>query len=169
MSQPYIGEIRLLPYTFAPLGWMYCDGSLLPISQNATLYSLLGTTYGGDGNTTFAVPDLRGRVPIGSGTPTGHSGAAHPLGSAGGAQSVVLTEAELPPHRHPLAVSNRAGTSTVPTGYPAGGGHYSTSADASLATPSVGDAGGGAALANEMPYLALAWCISLLGVYPSAT
>ena len=120
---PFIGEIRLVPFNFAPRGWAICAGQLLPINQNQALFALLGTTYGGDGRTTFALPDLRGRIPVGAGQPP--AGSSYPLGATGGQETVKLTTGQLPGHAHAVHASSAAGTTKNPTtAFPAGGGAY---------------------------------------------
>src|SRR6267143_3034579 len=114
MAQPYVGEIRMFAGNFAPAGWMFCEGQLLPISENETLFNLIGTTYGGDGQSTFALPDLRGRVPIHMGT---KAGTTYQLAEKAGEESVTLTVQQIPAHSHALLVSNNAvGLQTNPTG-----------------------------------------------------
>lgn len=168
MSLPYVGEIRLVPYTFEPAGWMFCHGQLLPISENETLFNLIGTTYGGDGQTTFALPDLRGRTIVGR-------NASFSLAEAGGAETVALTPQQMPAHSHSLAVSNEDGTSAVPsTKYLAKstlanqmpyGGTPATAVPmpASSITPS----GSSTPHDNMQPYTVLNYIISLFGIYPS--
>src|ERR1700751_5587489 len=107
MSQPYVGEIRMFAGNFAPAGWMFCEGQLLQIAQFETLFNLIGTTYGGDGRSTFALPDLRGRLPI-------HQGSGFPLGSNGGVETVTLTVSQIPAHTHPLLASSNQASSTSP-------------------------------------------------------
>src|SRR5215207_11260153 len=109
MAQPYVGEIRMFAGNFAPAGWMFCEGQMLPISENETLFQLIGTTYGGDGQVTFALPDLRGRIPI-------HQGSGFNLADAGGAETVTLTTSELPAHSHSLSASTGHGNSSPPAG-----------------------------------------------------
>ena len=172
--EPFIGEIRLLPYTFAPLGWQDCDGSLLPISGYETLFTLVGTTYGGDGQNTFAVPDLSGRLPVHVGTGLGLS--SYSLGQLGGSESVTLTPAQLPAHTHTAMVTNAAAS----TGTPAGNLELaSTSGDAmytsdvsglsphAAAATMIGAAGGNQPHDNTMPTLAVRFCIALNGIWPS--
>jgi len=150
MSEPFVGEIRMFAGNFAPPGWAFCDGQILPINQNQSLYSLLGTTFGGDGQTTFALPDLRGRVPIHEGRADG--GAIHSLGEQGGSQEHQLTQAGTEAlHSHALP---SAGTGPVEP----------TSATAPLATP---DASGAVTLPNMQPYLALGFIIAIQGLFPS--
>src|SRR5580765_4177070 len=108
MAQPYVGEIRIFAGNFAPAGWMFCEGQLLPISENETLFNLIGTTYGGDGQETFALPDLRGRLPV-------HQGGGHILAENGGVEDVTLTVQQIPAHAHPIQVSTNAGVTPDPT------------------------------------------------------
>ena len=170
MAQPYIGEIRMFAGNFAPAGWMFCEGQLLPISENETLFQLIGTTYGGDGESTFGLPDLRGRIPI-------HMGNGFILAETGGAEEITLTIQQLPTHSHaPLATSNAA-SDTAPNA-------QSVLASASLATitPYGGDApfanllpqsiapvGGSQPHTNFQPYLCVDFIISLFGLFPSPT
>lgn len=167
MAEPFLSELRLLSCVFAPRGWALCNGQLLPINQNQALFSLLGTTYGGDGRVNFALPDLRGRVPI-------HEGEGRTLGERGGEQAHTLSVAEMPRHAHQLAGTSAAATSAAPT---ASGtalqlgrspDAYRSSADlAPLASASVPSIGGGQAHQNMQPYLTLTWCIALQGIFPS--
>lgn len=164
MADPYIGEIRLFGGNFAPLGWAFCDGTLLPISQNAALFNLIGTTYGGDGTTTFGLPDLRGRLPL-------HAGPQNPLGQMGGSETVTLTTAQLPQHQHPVSAVSAAGSTGSPqnaiwaaasTDYYAGG-----SANATMNAAAVRSAGGGLPHQNLSPFGVVSFIIALEGVYPS--
>lgn len=166
MSEPFLAEIRLVGFNFAPRGWATCDGQILPIMQNQSLYSLLGTTYGGDGRTTFALPDLRGRVPI-------HFDSTNPQGQSGGEETHTLTAAEMPGHTHQLMASNDTADSAVPNGTALA---RSTATDpkwVSPATPvamapqTVGATGGGQGHENMQPFLALNFCIALNGLFPS--
>src|SRR6058998_3771651 len=109
MAQPYVGEIRMFAGNFAPAGWMFCEGQLLPISENETLFNLIGTTYGGDGQSTFALPDLRGRIPL-------HQGNSFTLAETGGAEEITLTVSQIPTHNHPLVATNAVGTQVNPGG-----------------------------------------------------
>jgi len=162
MSLPYVGEIRLLPYTFAPNGWLFCEGQILPISENDVLYTLLGTTYGGDGVNTFALPDLRGRVPIGY-------GASYPLGNFGGTESVSLSAYQMPQHQHSLNVAGAANSYSPVAHIPgvAAHGAYGAAAATTLAPDAVAPTGSSAAHENRQPYAAMGFAISLFGVYPS--
>jgi microcystin-dependent protein len=167
MAQPYVGEIRMFAGNFAPAGWMFCEGQLLPISENETLFQLIGTTYGGDGQSTFGLPDLRGRVPI-------HFGSGFTLAETGGAESITLTANQIPAHSHPmLASSDNASTPN------AGGGalaqtpsytpYVSAAPSTALAPASVGAVGGSQPHDNFQPYLCVDFIISLFGIFPSPT
>lgn len=169
----YIGEIRLLPYTFAPDGWQDCDGSLLSISDNDALFALIGTTYGGDGQNTFAVPDLRGRVPVHAGTGPGLS--TYTLGQMAGSENVTLIAGQLGAHSHPVTITNAQDT----TGTPAPGvepgavngdvlytGDIAGSNALPLAGTMIAPAGGNQPHDNTMPTLTVRFCIALSGVYP---
>ena len=172
MSEPFLAEIRMLGFNFAPRGWAFCDGQILPINQNQSLYSLLGTTYGGDGRTSFALPDLRSRVPIHKGqTPPGQN---HPLGSKGGADQHTLGQAEIPQHRHDLQVSTASGDAPVPVGNflaAFNNGYIDASVDTSTLNPlrsdTVASAGSGQAHENNQPSLAIYFAIALQGLFPS--
>lgn len=164
MSQPFLGEIRLGGWNFAPRGWAFCSGQLLPISQNTALFSLLGTTYGGNGQTTFALPDLRGRVAVGQGSGSGLS--AVDLGEVGGVEQVTLLQTQMPAHTHPVRAATGAQTTNRPTGaYVGAGNSYSVSADTTLAAPDT--AGGSSPHENRQPYLGLNYVIALAGIFPS--
>lgn len=166
----FVGTITLFGFDYAPKGWAKCDGQLLPIAENSALFSLLGTRYGGDGVNTFALPDLRGRVPIGYGQGPGLS--IHTLGQAGGTESVTLTQANLPAHTHPLMASVEPGNSGNPTGnILANTG--ATDLEYSTAEPSttmngraIGPSGANVPVQNMQPYLTLNYCIALYGIYP---
>jgi microcystin-dependent protein len=165
MGQPYVGEIRLFAGNFAPSGWMSCQGQLLPISENETLFNLIGTTYGGDGQSTFALPDLQSRVPI-------HQGNGFILAETGGAEQVTLTTQQMPAHSHALAAStatasSRSAVGGVPAALPAEVAWSSAAADESMGLTS--EAGGSQPHDNMQPYLGLSFIISLFGVYPSPT
>lgn len=166
MSQPYIGEIRMFAGNFAINGWAFCDGSLLPISNYDTLFSLLGTTYGGDGVNTFALPDLRGRVPL-------HFGNGFVQGQQGGSESVTLTTTQLPVHQHGLRASANVGgasspANAVPAQGPAGGVQIYTQDNSVQPTVTpVASVGGNQPHENRQPLLVLSFIISLGGVYPS--
>ena len=169
MSEPFLGEIRIFPYNFAPQGWAFCQGQVLPISQNTALFSLLGTTYGGNGQTTFALPDLRGRVPLGQGQGPGLSN--YVLGQSGGAESATLSTSQLPAHTHPVVANSGTGS----TGRPGGAVPARTASATYAAAPDgtamnagmIGAAGGNQPFDLRQPYLALNPCIALQGIFPS--
>jgi microcystin-dependent protein len=166
MAEPFLSEIRLMSFQFAPKGWALCNGQLLPINQNQALFSLLGTTFGGDGRVNFALPDLRGRVPI-------HEGAGHTLGERGGEQAHTLSVGELPAHTHAVnAAGAAAGGAVSPAGRVLGAvpNAYRSPAGGSLVTmrpDSVTNTGGSQAHLNLQPYLTLSFCIALQGIFPS--
>ncbi len=170
MADPFVAEIRIFPFSYAPRGWAFCDGQLLPISQNTALFALLGTTYGGDGKSTFALPNLQGRAPMHPGQGVGLS--LHQLGEAGGHETVALSESALPAHSHAMMAQSAAANSRSPAGrtlaHPARGMTYAPpSANlAPLANDALAPAGGQAAHNNMMPYLTLYFCIALQGVFP---
>ena len=163
MSTPYLSEIKIMSFNFAPKGWALCDGQLLPINQNQALFSLLGTTYGGDGRTTFALPDLRGLTP-------NHVGAGFTLGQRGGESAHTLTIAELPVHVHTASGSSVASDSFAPTNNYLGAANnfYAPAADlTSLVPGTLANTGGGQPHENMSPYLVLSFCIALQGIFPS--
>ncbi|MBK6974750.1 MAG: phage tail protein [Sterolibacteriaceae bacterium] len=165
MSEPFLGEIRPFSFGFAPKGWAHCDGTLLPISQNQALFALLGTTYGGDGRTTFALPDLRGRASM-------HVSAPHPQGESGGAESITLTIAQIPPHSHPANCSNVPATQASPFGKfwaqdSDGNVVFNSTGNAGMASTAIGNAGGGQPHPNVQPYVVVNYCIALQGIFPS--
>jgi microcystin-dependent protein len=163
---PFIGEIRLVPFTFAPQGWALCDGRLLPINQNQALFSLLGTSFGGDGKTTFALPDLRGRVPVGAGQ--GATGSSYDVGAAGGQEAVKLATSQLPAHSHAVRAHGGASTTKSPVGaVPASGGAFAPTQNAKMAAAMLAQSGGGQMHENRQPYLVLNYVIALQGVFPS--
>ena len=169
MSQPYVGEIRMFAGNFAPAGWMFCEGQLLPISEYETLFNLIGTTYGGDGQSTFALPDQRGRLPI-------HQGNGFTLAETGGVEGVTLTISQIPAHSHPfLATTSLAGAATPQSNVVAalnvaGNDIYSpANGTAALAANSIGSTGGSQPHSNFQPYLCISFIISLFGVFPSQT
>ena len=173
MSFPYLGEIRLFAFGRTPEGWFSCDGSLLPIANHEYLYNVLGTTYGGDGVTTFGVPDLRGRVPVSQGQ--GPLLTHRQMGEKDGTDAVTLTTAQIPAHRHALAATTATATSATPgptlaPGTVSGDTFYATdivnATAIALAMPAISPAGGGQPHANTMPTLAMHYCIALNGVYP---
>ncbi len=164
MSEPFLAEIRIVGFNFAPRGWAFCDGQILPINQNQSLYSLLGTTYGGDGRTSFALPDLRGRTPI-------HVGEGHTQGQKSGEETHTLSVAEMPNHDHVMQASADAGDSIIPTGNVLARSpdlvyHEPTNLVA-MKSSSIIHVGGGQAHDNMQPYLALNFCIALQGLFPS--
>ncbi|MCB1634349.1 MAG: phage tail protein [Xanthomonadales bacterium] len=171
MGQPYIGEIRMFGGNFAPAGWAFCNGQLLSVSENETLFNLIGTTYGGDGVNTFALPDLRGRLAMHAGNGPGLT--MRPLAQRGGAEAVTLTNTQLPSHDHgPMRFSSGAGQSNEPTGQVPGNSPsvdlwiedtQSTSLDPSTVT----SAGGSQPHDNLMPFLCVSFIISLFGIFPS--
>ena len=170
MSEPFLGEIRMFGFGFAPQGWAQCNGQLLPINQNQALFSLLGTTYGGDGRTAFALPDMRSRVPVCQGQGPGLSSYAE--GQAGGAETVTLVPAQMPGHTHPVKASSSAAGSNQPEGraLARSAGHiYTAKPDTStiMNADMLGDTGGGQSHDNIQPYLAVNFCIALNGIFPS--
>lgn len=162
MSDPYIGEIKVISFNFPPKGWAFCNGQLLPINQNQALFSLLGTQYGGDGQTTFALPNLQGRIPV-------HQGQNFTVGQAGGEASHTLTVAETPAHTHlPLAVNAATGASPAGTAWataplPA----YGSASDTVMSPVALANAGGSQPHENRSPYLVLNFVIALVGIFPS--
>jgi microcystin-dependent protein len=163
VAEPFLAELRLMSFNWAPQGWAMANGQMLPINQNQPLFALLGTTYGGNGQTTFALPDLRGRVPI-------HVGAGHTLGERGGEQAHTVSVAEMPQHLHLAQASSLDGTDKVPGGKLLGQASlvYSTPAALTAIEPStITNAGGSQAHSNMQPYLTLTWCIALIGIFPS--
>jgi microcystin-dependent protein len=167
MTEPFLGELRLFPFNFAPRGWAFCNGQILSIAQNTALFALLGTTYGGNGQTTFALPDLRGRVPISAGQGPGLT--SYSLGETGGTETVTLIATQMPAHSHLVNVSNATATSSRPNGnLPAAGGSYTDPGDGShFDAATVAPAGGSQPHENRQPYLTLNWCIALEGIFPS--
>ncbi len=166
MSTPYLGEVKIFAGNFAPTGFALCDGSLMSIAQNPALFSVIGTFYGGDGVSTFALPDLRSRVPVGMGQGAGLS--PYTVGEVVGTESVTLTQGQMPEHSHPLAASNQPRTSSSPTnGYPSGGGYYGATANSQLNPAAAGVAGGNQPHPNLQPSLAITYIIALTGVFPS--
>lgn len=171
MAQPYVGEIRMFAGSFAPVGWLFCDGSLLSISQYETLFNLIGTTYGGDGLATFALPDLRSRVPIHMGQGPGLGN--YVLAENGGAEQVTLTVNQIPAHTHRALAQSAQGTQSNPANgvWAASNlGQYSgNNANATMNPQSMGSTGGGWPHDNMLPYQAINYIISLFGIYPSPT
>ena len=171
MSEPFLAEVRIVGFNFAPRGWAFCDGQILPINQNQSLYSLLGTTYGGDGRTSFALPDLRGRTPIHVGASEG--GVSHTLGSKSGEETVTLAASEMPNHTHAAKASKTAATLADPTGNLLGASLSELYVDATnsgntlMRAGTTANVGGGQAHENMQPYLAVNYCIALQGLFPS--
>lgn len=166
--EPFMGELRLLPYTFAPRGWAFCQGQLLSIAQNSALFSLLGTNYGGNGQSTFGLPDLRGRVPMSAGQGPGLS--SHTLGEISGVENVTLTNQQMPIHNHQVGASSDDATKKNPVGaLPAATGTsvYGDTPDGTMQGAMIGVSGGSQPHTNMQPYLVLNWCIALEGIYPS--
>ncbi|HEU4887232.1 MAG TPA: tail fiber protein [Thermoanaerobaculia bacterium] len=169
MAQPFIGEIRMFAGNFAPAGWMFCDGQLMPISQNDALFILIGTTYGGDGESTFALPNLQSRVPMHMGN--GPDGVTYQLGEAAGTESVTLTTQQIPTHTHPLLGSSGAATAGNPQDQvlaQSGQTSYMIEADAILAmnANSITPVGGSQPHENCQPFLCINYIISLFGLFP---
>lgn len=173
MAQPYVGEIRIFAGNFAPAGWMFCAGQLLPISEYETLFQLVGTTYGGDGQSTFALPNMQGRLPV-------HMGSGYTIAETGGVETVTLTSNQIPSHSHSLG--GKAPTASAPTGNathttPAGnvfaGGAIKAYANVtpslSLNPAVLNSTGGSQPHENMMPYLCVSYIISLFGIFPSPT
>jgi len=170
MSEPFVGEIRMFAGNFAPRGWAFCDGQLLAVSQNDALFSLLGTIYGGDGRTTFGLPDMRGRLPIHAGTGPGLS--QRRLGSKGGEESVTLTVNQLPSHTHPIQASTAAATGNTPSGTvtaesPSVDVYAEIDANLNMSADAVTNVGGSRNHTNLMPFLCVNFIIALFGIYPS--
>lgn len=171
MADPFVAEIRIFPFNFAPKGWAWCDGQLLPLSQNTALFSLLGTTYGGNGKSNFALPDLQGRAPMHPGQGPGLS--LHDLGETGGSETVSLLESEIPSHSHTFNTVNDLGSTLSPTNvYLAQAPAYNsapTGGNVQLNAAAVAPAGGDQPHNNLMPYLTFYFCIALQGVFPPRT
>jgi microcystin-dependent protein len=169
VSEPFLGEIRMFGFNFAPQGWAMCNGQLLPISQNQALFALLGTQYGGDGVQTFALPDLRSRVAIHQGQGNGLSN--YVIGQAGGVEATTMTQGQMPAHSHLVQATNHAGKAEKPTGmvlaHPAvaiyGGAPDGTTMDPAMIT----NTGGNQPVSDIQPYLVLNFCIALQGIFPS--
>jgi microcystin-dependent protein len=167
VAQPYVGEIRMFGGNFAPAGWMFCEGQLLPISENETLFQLIGTTYGGDGQSTFALPDLRGRIPI-------HQGNGFILAETGGAEEITITINTMASHTHALVANAGQGSTPNPaTNLLAGSPNFrlyiEDNASLPLSPTSIGPVGGSQPHENFQPYLCIDFIISLFGIYPSPT
>ncbi len=167
MAEPFLSEIRLMSFVFAPKGWALCNGQLLPINQNQALFSLLGTTFGGDGRVNFALPDLRGRTPI-------HVGSSHTLGERGGEQAHTVSIAEIPSHTHVARAAAVAGDAPTPTGNLLGASpgnpRFRPATNlAAMAPGTVANVGGSQAHLNMQPFLTISFCIALQGIFPSPT
>ena len=166
MAQPYVGEIRMFAGNFAPAGWMFCEGQLLPISENETLFQLIGTTYGGDGESTFALPDLRGRLPL-------HQGSGFILAQTGGAEEITLTTNQIPVHTHALLASSQAAADRAPDGAVLAQSlaqiYIADTTTQSMSPLAAGPVGGSQPHANLQPYLCVDFIISLFGIFPSPT
>lgn len=170
MAQPYVGEVRMFAGNFAPAGWMFCEGQLLPISENETLFNLIGTTYGGDGQSTFALPDLRGRIPL-------HQGNGFILAETGGVEEVTLTVTQIPAHTHNLLASTDPTTTPNVSGNVIGAPLTATPLfpvapslpNLGLAPQSITATGGSQPHTNFQPYLCVDFIISLFGIFPSQT
>jgi microcystin-dependent protein len=165
MAEPFLSEIRIMSFVFAPKGWALCNGQLLPINQNQALFSLLGTTFGGDGRVNFALPNLQGNVPI-------HVGSGHTLGEKGGTQAVTLSIAQLPTHTHVLSASGANASQNSPNAAflaNATAVYHTPTNLISLQPSSVANVGGSQAHLNMQPFLVLSFCIALQGIFPSPT
>jgi microcystin-dependent protein len=167
MAQPYVGEIRMFAGNFAPAGWMFCEGQLLPISEYETLFQLIGTTYGGDGESTFALPDLRGRLPV-------HQGNGFILAETGGTEEITLTVSQIPAHSHPFLASSNNAMSTSPQYAVLAATrsmevYTSEAPNLNMAAVSVVNTGGSQPHNNFQPYLCVDFIISLFGIFPSPT
>jgi len=165
MAQPYVGEIRMFAGNFAPAGWQFCEGEELPISENETLFNLIGTTYGGDGESTFALPDLRGRLPI-------HQGNGFILAETGGAEEITLTVQQIAAHSHPLLASGDVASSGNPANQLMGASpslrmYRETTASVNLKANAISTVGGSQPHTNFQPYLCINFIISLFGIFPS--
>jgi microcystin-dependent protein len=167
MAQPYVGEIRMFGGNFAPAGWQFCDGTLLPISEFETLFNLIGTTYGGDGQVNFAVPDLRGRLPI-------HQGGGFTLAETGGAEEITLTVSQIPAHTHPMLASSSIANDPNPNNNVMGEPSLFTTFIAANPTVAmsplfISSVGGSQPHTNFQPYLCVSFILSLFGIFPSQT
>jgi len=167
MAQPYVGEIRMFAGNFAPAGWMFCEGQLLPISEYETLFNLIGTTYGGDGQSTFALPDMRGRIPL-------HMGSGFILAETGGVETVTLTVQQIPAHSHPFLATSSLASATGPTSNVLAESTLLTMFQSGaptvpMAPAAVSSIGGSQPHNNFQPYLCVDFIISLFGIFPSPT
>lgn len=171
MAQPYVGEIRIFAGNFPPVGWEFCSGQLLPISENDVLFNLIGTTYGGDGQETFGLPDLRGRLPLHQGT---GAGVTYVIGETGGVEEVTLSPNQMPSHTHPELVSTTVGNlpgpaNAVPAEASTGSLYQSANPTVAMSSSMIGVAGGSQPHSNFQPYLCVNYIISLFGIFPSQT
>jgi microcystin-dependent protein len=169
MSEPFLGEIRIFGLSFEPRGWAACDGRLLPINQYQALFSILGTTFGGDGRTVFALPNLQGRIPLGAGTGPGLT--PRDLGASGGTETVALALNQLPSHNHPAKCNSGNGNQYGPANHywaqDAGGAkEYNASGTGPMSAGAIGPAGGGQPHGNLQPYTVVNYCIALTGIFP---
>jgi microcystin-dependent protein len=167
MAQPYVGEIRMFAGNFAPAGWMFCEGQLLPISEYETLFNLIGTTYGGDGQSTFALPDLRGRIPL-------HFGNGFTLAETGGVEEITLTVSQIPAHSHAFLGTTSAANQTTPTNNVMAQSltvsfYNSAPPNTAMAAGTTSSVGGSQPHTNFQPYLCVDFIISLFGIFPSQT
>jgi microcystin-dependent protein len=167
MAQPYVGEVRMFAGNFAPAGWMFCEGQLLPISEYETLFNLIGTTYGGDGQSTFALPDLRGRLPI-------HQGSGFTLAETGGVETITLTVSQIPSHTHALLASASNGDQVSPLGNVLANSFNVTPyindvTNGNMNAAAITSTGGSQPHTNFQPYLCVDFIISLFGIFPSQT
>ncbi|MEO8275578.1 MAG: tail fiber protein [Thermoanaerobaculia bacterium] len=167
MAQPYVGEVRMFAGNFAPAGWMFCEGQLLPISEYETLFNLIGTTYGGDGQSTFALPDVRGRIPI-------HQGNSFILAETGGAEETTLSVNQLPAHSHPFLASSGPATASTPIGNLVAESatisiYIQDVSNSNFSPSAITSVGGSQPHSNFQPYLCVDFIISLFGIFPSPT
>jgi len=164
MGTPFLGEVRIVSFNFAPMGWAFCNGQVLAINQNTALFALLGTTYGGNGQTTFALPNLQGRIPI-------HTGNGFVQGQQGGETSHTLLAAEMPAHNHSVVASSNPADQGTPRGnywaYESANAYSTNTPDANLWPQAISSAGGGQPHNNLSPYLVVNFCIALQGIFPS--
>lgn len=162
MATPFLGEIKMVSFNFPPKGWAFCNGQFLPINQNQALFSLMGTMYGGNGQTTFALPDLRGRAPM-------HVGSGYAQGQAGGQEFHTITASEMPAHTHFLQGTSLTGNSTVPGGnrFAASRGQYAESGDVAMHPESITFVGGSQPHENRMPFTVINFIVALQGIFPS--
>jgi len=172
MADPFVAEIRIFPFNFAPKGWAWCDGQLMPLSQNTALFSLLGTTYGGDGKSNFALPDLQGRAPMHPGQGPGLS--LHDLGETGGSETVTLLESEIPAHAHSMFVSTQLALENIPVDQNLAQGdgvnlYAAPNPVVSMSSQALAPTGGDQPHNNLQPYLTFYFCIALQGVFPPRT